>query len=179
MIDYVILGIVLNDPMTGYDITKYIEISIGNFFKASHGRLYPALKKLTDKGFLTMQEQPQGGRMKKYYKATEGGKAYFLEWLASPTDFRSNSDSLMVKIFFYGELPDDIRSQRLSECALYVQQSLLKLREIEEQFANSIESDRDYFEIATLYYGIQNGLNSLRWLSHIKDKKSFADFLRE
>jgi len=28
-----------------------------------------------------MREQPQGDRMKKYYQATELGKAVFLEWL--------------------------------------------------------------------------------------------------
>ena len=179
MIDHVITGMVLHESLTGYDIKKYVEMSIGNFFKASHGSLYPALKKLTEKGYLIMKEQPQGDRMKKYYQATELGKSMFLEWLSSPTDFGSNSDMMMVKIFFFGELPDDIRRQRLHECELYIQQELHKLREIEKQFANSIETDRDYFEISTLYFGIQSYLNILRWLRHIKEKKPFSEFLQE
>ena len=179
MIEYVITGIVLNEPLTGYDIKKMIELGIGNFYKASYGSLYPALKKLVDKGFLSMNDQAQGERKKKYYQATELGKAAFLEWLALPTDFNSSTDSLMVKIFFFGELADDVRRQRLSECELYIQQILRKLREIETQFAHSIANDRDYFEIATLYFGIQNLLHSLRWLEHIKEKKPFSEFIQE
>ena len=179
MFDYVIIGMVLHEPLTGYDIKKYVDNSIGNFFKASHGQLYPALKKLTEKNYLTMNEQSHGDRVKKYYQATELGRATFLDWLSAPTDFNSSSDALMVKIFFFGELHDEIRRQRLYECELFVQQSLHKLREIEEQFAHSIESDRDYFEIATLYYGIQNSLGILRWLRHIKEKKPYSGFIQE
>ena len=179
MLDYIILGIVLNEELTGYDIKKHIEFGIGNFYKASYGNLYPALKKLADKDFLTMKEQPQGERNKKYYQATELGKSAFLEWLSSPTDFSSSYDALMVKIFFYGELPDDIRRERIYECELFMQQHLRELREIEEQFASTINNDRDYFEISTLYYGIQSLLNSLRWLRHIKEKKPFSEFVQE
>ncbi|MCL2375848.1 MAG: PadR family transcriptional regulator [Defluviitaleaceae bacterium] len=179
MFNFVVIGMVLHQPLTGYDIKKYVDISIGNFFKASHGQLYPALKKLTDKNYLTMEEQSQGGRIKKYYHATKLGKDAFMDWLSAPTDFNSSSDTIMVKIFFFGELPDEIRRQRLYECELFVQQNLHKLREIEEQFAHSIESDRDYFEIATLYYGIQNNLSTLRWLRHIKEKKPYSGFIQK
>ena len=50
MLDYIILGMVLNEDLTGYDIKKFIENGIGVFYKASYGSLYPALKKLTEKG---------------------------------------------------------------------------------------------------------------------------------
>jgi len=179
MFDYVVIGMTLHRPLTGYDIKKYVDASIGNFFKASHGQLYPALKRLTGKGYLTMNEQPQGDRIKKYYQATELGRDVFMNWLSAPADFNSSSDTLMVKIFFFGELPNEIRDQRLYECELFVQQSLHKLREIEKLFAHSIESDRDYFEIATLYYGIQNCISTLRWLGHIKEKKPYSGYIQE
>ena len=179
MFDYVVIGMVMHEPLTGYDIKKYVDASIGNFFKASHGQLYPALKRLTDKGCLTMKEQSQGDRVKKYYHATKLGRDAFMNWLSAPADFNSSSDILMVKIFFFGELPNEIRCQRLYECELFIQQSLHKLREIEKQFAHSIENDRDYFEIATLYYGIQNCLSTLRWLAHIKEKKPYSEYIQE
>jgi len=84
------MGMVLHEPMTGYDIKKNIEMSIGNFFMVSHGQLYPALKKLTEKKYLTMEEDAQGGRVKKYYQITESGENAFLDWLAAPTDFNTN-----------------------------------------------------------------------------------------
>ena len=75
MLDYIALGMVLDEALTGYDIKKEIEAGVGNFYTASYGSLYPALKKLSDKGYLTMTEQLQGNRVKKYYEATERGKA--------------------------------------------------------------------------------------------------------
>jgi len=47
--DYVVIGMVLHVPLTGYDNKKLIEKGTGNFVKASHGSLYPALKKLAIK----------------------------------------------------------------------------------------------------------------------------------
>ena len=64
MFDYITLGMVLREELTGYDIKKKIESGIGNLYKASHGSLYPALNKLTDKGYLVMTEQMQGNRKK-------------------------------------------------------------------------------------------------------------------
>ena len=179
MIDYVLIGMVLNEPLTGYDIKKYIEVSIGNFFKVSYGNLYPALKKLADKGFLTTEEEMQGNRIKKYYQATELGKAEFLEWLSAPADFSAKLQAFMVKIFFFGELPENIRKQRFYECELYIQQGLQKLNKMKEQYEHfSSESDRAYFEVATLHYAIQNGLHSLRWIRYIKEKGPLSEFLQ-
>ena len=77
MLDYIALGMVLDEALTGYDIKKEIEAGVGNFYTASYGSLYPALKKLSDKGYLTMMEHLHGSRIKKYYVATALGKAAF------------------------------------------------------------------------------------------------------
>lgn len=66
MLESIILGMVSDNDFTGYDIKKLIENGIGVFYKASYGSLYPALKRLTDKGCLTTYEKPQGGRKKNF-----------------------------------------------------------------------------------------------------------------
>jgi len=179
MIDYIILGMVLHKPLTGYDIKKEIETGIGNFYKASYGSLYPALKKLTDKGCLILSEQRQVERLKKYYMATGLGKTAFMEWLCSPIDINAGTASMLAKIFFFGELPRDIRSERLQECECEIQKVLAKHKKIEEQFADSIENDKDYFELSTLYFGLQTAQGLIRWLKHIKEQKPFSTFIKE
>jgi len=178
MLDYITIGMVLNEAQTGYDIKKDIETGVGNFYKASYGSLYPALKKLTDKGYLTMTEQTHGNRLKKYYAATEAGKSVFLEWLSSPIDLSSNSDSLLARIYFFGELPEDIRKQQLQEYERYHQQLLRKLAVLEERFAAEVMDDRDYFELSTLYLGLQHLQDSIRWFQHISEKKPLSEFVR-
>lgn len=44
MLEYIVLGMVNYEDMTGYDIKKYIESGISVFYKASFGSLYPILK---------------------------------------------------------------------------------------------------------------------------------------
>lgn len=56
MLESLILGIVYDEDLTGYDIKKNIEKSFGVFYKASFGSLYPALKRLTGKDFVTTYE---------------------------------------------------------------------------------------------------------------------------
>jgi len=176
VLDYIALGMVLDEALTGYDIKKEIEAGVGNFYTASYGSLYPALKKLSDKGYLTMTEQLQGNRVKKYYEATERGKAAFLEWLSSPFDPNTRSDSLLAKIYFFGALPEDIRKAQLMEYELHHQQVLRKLEAMEKHFA-AVE-DSDYFELSTLYLGLQHLRDSVRWFRHIREEKPLAAFLQ-
>ena len=178
MLDYIAIGMVFDEALTGYDIRREIETGIGNFYKASYGSLYPALKKLADKGYLTMTEQLQGNKLKKYYQATDLGKEAFLEWLSSPFDLSSSSDSLLARIYFFSVLPEDLRKQQLQAYELYYQQLLRKLQTLEKRFSASIADDRDYFEMSTLYLGLQHLEDSLRWFRHIGAQKPFSEFIR-
>jgi len=179
MFDFIVLGTALNKPMTGYDIKKEIEHGVGNYYKASYGNLYPTLEKLTAKGYLTMTEQTEGKRVKKYYVATTIGRTSFLEWLALPVDFKIKSLRLLVaKIWFYGELPEDVRAKRIDELEIFGNQRLQALLELEKEYAEEEYSDVDYFEMATLYLGIQNVLTSIAWYRHIKERRPLAEFLQ-
>jgi len=177
MLDYIALGMVLDEALTGYDIKKEIEAGVGNFYTASYGSLYPALKKLTDKGYLRMTEQSHGHKLKKYYEATKLGKSAFLEWLSSPFDPSSRSDSLLARIYFFGELPGDVRNQHLLDYESYHRQVLRKLEAMEKHFSASAD-ESDYFELSTLYLGLQHLQDSIRWFGHIREQKPLCEFLQ-
>ena len=179
MLEYVVIGMVIHKPLTGYDIKKEIEAGIGNFFKSSYGNLYPALKKLTDKGFLTLTEQTHVNRLKKYYMVTEFGKTAFLEWLTSPLDSGSVTVSLLTRIFFFGELSEDIRNQELKKYELHMQQILQQLHEMEKQFYIPAMDARDYFELSTLYHGIMSTQNMIRWLKHLGEQKPLSEIINQ
>jgi len=179
MLKYIALGMILHEPLTGYDIKKKIETGIGNLYKAGHGSLYPALKKLTDENYLTMNEQMHGNKLKKYYRATETGKKLFLEWLSLPFDPKVDADTYLSKIFLLGELPEEIRIKRLQEYEFYTKQMLQQLQIVEKQLSTEKLSDRDYFEISTFYYSYEVLQSTIRWIEHIKDQKPFSSFLNE
>lgn len=175
MLTYIIMGMVFYEALTGYDIKKHIEEGIGVFYKASYGSLYPSLKKLTNQGYLTMFEQPQGGRQKKYYQITEQGKAIFLEWLSTPVE--NDSDNHLAKVFFFDRLPPDVRNQLLHEYELNNIQYLRKLLELEKHYEKMENKDCFYYKLSTLYYGIRVIQDSIAWCQHIREQKPLADFI--
>ena len=171
------MGMVLDEARTGYDIKKEVEVGIGLFYKASYGSLYPALKKLTEKAYLTMTEQLHGERVKKYYRATELGKTIFFEWLSSPPDFNFRPGALLAKIYFFDKLSTDARAQQLQAYERYNQQILQKLRTLEEQL--SAADKANYFMISTLYYGLHTLQDNIRWFRHIEEQKPLSEFIWE
>lgn len=177
MLDFIALGMVLDESLTGYDIKKEIEAGVGNFYAASYGSLYPALKRLTVKGYLAMTEELHGNRQKKYYEATELGKAAFLEWLSSPFDSSSGADSLLARIYFFGVLPQEIRERQLQEYESHYQQILRKFQAMEKRLSK-VAMDDEYFEMSTLYLGLQHLQDSIRWLRLIKEKRPLSEFIR-
>jgi len=176
MIDYIVLGLVQKETLTGYDIKKWIESSIGTFYKSSYGNLYPALKKLTENKFVTMDEQLQGARVKKYYRTTELGKKAFIEWLSLPFDFGMGAPALLAKIYFFGQLPEKVRNRRLQEYEMHYRQSLQQLRTMENSLS-SADVEVDYFMQSTLYFGIRNTQTAIEWFEHIRGQMPLSEFV--
>ena len=171
MLDYIILGMIYDDNLTGYDIKKYIENGIGVFYKASYGSLYPALKKLTEKGFLTMYEEPLGGRQKNYYKITNEGKKVFLDWLVLPINVLDGTNTHLAKVYFFDKLSSDIRERQLLEYEINNENYLRKLQALENDFDKMDNKDCFYYKLSTLYYGICITQETLRWCRHIREGK--------
>ena len=171
MLDYIILGMLYDDNLTGYDIKKYIENGIGVFYKASYGSLYPALKKLTEKGFLTMYEEPLGGRQKNYYKITNVGKKGFLDWLVLPINVLDGTNTHFAKVYFFDKLSSDIRERQLLEYEINNENYLRKLQALENDFDKMDNKDCFYYKLSTLYYGICITQETLRWCRHIREGK--------
>jgi DNA-binding PadR family transcriptional regulator len=126
-----------------------------------------------------MTEQKQGNRLKKYYKATELGKAAFLEWLSSPYDINTGNEVHLAQVYFLGELPTELRIKRLQEHEFYLQQMLQQLQAVEKQLSNNNLSDRDYFELSTFYFSYQLLQNTIRWLGYIRERKPLSSFMSE
>lgn len=179
MLEYIILGMLLDEARTGYDVKKLIENGIGTFYKASYGSLYPALKKLTDKGLLTMFEQSGGGRQKKFYQTTQQGKTVFFEWLSAPMDLSDNTSNHLAKVFFFDNLPVDIHDQQLREYELSSINYLRKLQALERKYAAMEHKDCFYYKLSTLYYGICITQANIEWCRHIRDKKPLTELIEK
>jgi DNA-binding PadR family transcriptional regulator len=94
----VVLGLLMNAEMHGYQINEVIEAHLGSGIQLKKALVYKLLNTMTDDGWLTYTEEQQGNRPpRRVYAITEAGKSAFqqmvVESLADykPADFLGNS----------------------------------------------------------------------------------------
>jgi DNA-binding PadR family transcriptional regulator len=69
---YVILDLLKDRPMHGYEVLRALQDRFGGFYAPSPGAVYPTLQMLEDMGYLTSTQQ-EGKRV---YALTEEGRAF-------------------------------------------------------------------------------------------------------
>ncbi|HKK61684.1 MAG TPA: PadR family transcriptional regulator [Bacteroidales bacterium] len=65
-----------NGRMYGYEITKKVEELSTGKIKLTFGALYPILHKLADDGYIQIEAEYVGKRVRKYYSLTETGRSW-------------------------------------------------------------------------------------------------------
>jgi PadR family transcriptional regulator, regulatory protein PadR len=67
-------------PMHGYGITRWIESATDDVLRVEEGSLYPALYRMTRKGWIKGEwATTENNRRAKYYRLTEEGRRQFAE----------------------------------------------------------------------------------------------------
>jgi len=95
-----ILACLTDRPMTGYELAKTFDSSIGFFWKADHQQIYRELSKLRDRGYVQVREVVQSGKPNKLvYTLTPEGKAALRHWAARPSVPASIKDDLLVRLY--------------------------------------------------------------------------------
>jgi DNA-binding PadR family transcriptional regulator len=122
----IILGFLSYGEMSGYDIKQAFSNSIGFFYDASFGAIYPALRKLEEEGYVTKQEIIQSGKPNKIlYSITEAGKALFQREIQTPILPPVLRSDMLVKIFFGNSRTPEEQEALLNDC-LQTQRKLLQ-----------------------------------------------------
>lgn len=87
-------------PMSGYDLAKTFDASIGFFWRASHQQIYRELGKLSEKGFVKSQEIAQSGKPNRIvHTITKAGRTHLKTWSIKPNKLPSTKDELLVKFY--------------------------------------------------------------------------------
>ena len=72
--DLLILSVLENEDMYGYQMIKKIKMRSEDIFEFQEGTLYPILHKLESNGFISSYWDETSGKKRKYYQITTDGK---------------------------------------------------------------------------------------------------------
>jgi len=108
---YLILGLLMERPLSGYAINKYIQSRLYPLVSASFGNVYPTLHRLLDDRRVRLEIVPQADRPDlKIYHLAESGRQELYAWLRQPTTAHDTRREFLLKLYFARYLdPQEIR----------------------------------------------------------------------
>jgi len=113
-----LLGLLNYAPMTGYDLNKEFNESLGFFWQAKASQIYRELDAMERAGWLSSERIIQDDKPnKRVYSITAQGKAEFLQWLSSLDPINNalrTKSAFLMRIFFGGELNPESTLELLS-----------------------------------------------------------------
>jgi DNA-binding PadR family transcriptional regulator len=173
MLEDVILGFLMEGSMSGYEIKNFMSYSTANFFNASFGSIYPALKRLETKGFITSSEVVQGGKYKKKYEITETGKKEFYQWIQEPANIAGGGHEHLLKVFFFNHIDKEKARLNIQKMIEAAKKELSELEKIE----TLIKDKSDEYKFSTLLFGVEYYKFLVGWYESFLDKLEQKEFI--
>ncbi len=116
-----VLGLLMEQPMTGYEITKRFEHSLARIWPARSNQIYTELKKCESEDLVKLSEI--AARNARRYTITDQGRSWVVQWLVerSPPEQQLRFEGLL-KANFVALLAPIERQKFLIEEKLYWQE---------------------------------------------------------
>jgi DNA-binding PadR family transcriptional regulator len=159
--EYAVLGLLADGPLSGYELHKRAERTIGYLWRPAKSKIYELLPRLSERGLVTSRHVPQERRPdKQVHRLTPLGRTALPEWLESydlPKTVARNP--LLLKLFFGAHGDPTALTELIAERRSRAAQQLEELRQIE----TGVDPERDLFPYLTLLHGIEDAESTVRW----------------
>ena len=166
--DFVILGLLSHEAMTGYEIKKRIDNVLSFFWSGSFGSIYPTLNQLEKEGKVTKENVSQNGREKISYSITENGKISLKEWLKKPSEKDELRYETLLKLFFGNETGLDGMKEHIERFEEKCKGELITLNMFAKNLEQNLENNTHKHYYLTVRFGIKTYESYLDWCSEAK-----------
>jgi PadR family transcriptional regulator AphA len=134
---FALLGLLAEEPSSGYDLTRRFEEGIGAFaWSAGHSQIYPELAKLAAEDLIVVVSE--GARGRRVYDVTPAGRAALREWLLGPhTDGGTVRNEFVLRLFLLSALDDEDAQRVLEGVREYADQQIARLEGAQAAMADA------------------------------------------
>ena len=102
-LSHLILGLLQQQPMTGYDLNKAFEQTVRHFWMTEQSQIYRALYRIERDGWVEAETVIQtGSPNKKIYRLTAEGQAELTRWVSTPLPEETIRIGWLGQVFFGG-----------------------------------------------------------------------------
>ncbi|WP_165861423.1 PadR family transcriptional regulator [Paenibacillus paeoniae] len=171
--EHVILGLLMIQRQTLYELHRNFKRGISLFYSASYGSLQTALRKLLGKEWISCEELAENGRLKKVYHVLPQGREAFLHWMHSETPDQKLEVTVLSKLFFLGHVEHaSDREVIIAEMMDKMERALAALERMEQEL-EGVEVPQQYrdlfhYQLLTLNYGLGAHRYARDWFGRLR-----------
>src|SRR5260221_3790849 len=162
-----ILACLTERPMTGYELAKTFDASIGFFWKADHQQIYRELSRLRDRGHIQGREVVQSGKPNKLvYTLTPEGRAALRHWAARPSNpaLSSIKDDLLVRLYALDRVDiEPLRDDLMARLEYHRDRLARYERLLNKRFPQGTASPADTGKLLLLHMGLRHERSVAQW----------------
>lgn len=177
--EYLILGLLILSPMTGYQLQQFIKKNLALICSHSAGSVQTALSKLEKEGKIAAQTAAQDKRRKKVFTITDAGRNAFSVWVASPMQAGRVKNMELARLFFAGLAQPQQRIAAIQNYLSQMEETRLVLCAIRDNWNaldwKTLPPDTDWAQVLrfqgyTLQYGIAAAEFEISWYRQLLKK---------
>jgi DNA-binding PadR family transcriptional regulator len=162
VLEFAVLGLLAESPLHGYELRKRLNAMLGTFRAFSYGSLYPTLRRMQSRGWVTA-DSGSGGRSRVVYSLTAEGKERFVELLGEAGPSAWEDETFNVHFSFFAQTDPEARLRILEG-------RRTRLEEKRERFRGAAARARERVDRYTLElqrHGLESVEREVRWLTEL------------
>jgi DNA-binding PadR family transcriptional regulator len=128
---HAVLGLLVVEPSTGYDLAQRFDKSLANAWHASHSQIYPELSKLQDAGMVEVVGE--GPRRSRTFAATDAGRAELRRWMTESEPNRAQRNETAVRWFLMSLLDPEDRRVAVERELAFIAGEVERLQEVADR----------------------------------------------
>jgi PadR family transcriptional regulator AphA len=141
---HALLGVLKDKPLTGYDLVRHFQGTVGFVWSAPQSQIYPELRRMEAAGLIQAKVAPRGQKaQKRIYSVTDEGMRELRRWATDFIPLPAQRDPIILKAAFFDLAPlDAVREQLRAHVAQYqwrMEQWQARVEAIGERRAELVE----------------------------------------
>ena len=171
---YAILSVVYRENITGYDLLKRFDGTIGFFWKTTYPQIYRELDTLEKEKWVLGKVEKQSARPdKKIFSITPLGTEMLKKWCSEEINFKPESNEFLLKIFSGELIGGEVVKKHMDDYIKFAHEQITQLNEIKKNYfadeAQSLKGKQAYNYISLLI-GINTYESEVKMYRSLQEK---------
>lgn len=173
ILEFAVLGLLDEGPQHGYELRRRLVPILGTLRPISFGSLYPALKRMTERGWIDPVDltparestaPPLAARRTRVvYSVTGEGKEAFASWVNQSGPESWDDESFAAHLAFFSRTQTRVRLRILEGRRSRMEERIASLREAMTRSRERVDS----YTMQLQAHGLEGAEREVRWLNEL------------